>query len=1320
MKIAIFLLCIQFTVILIHPVVFIRIEGNTASTSIESGFVMDMHLSEVSDINFHGDSANSMANSGSLIGDVNGDGLADLIIGARGNGDTGKPGCEVHLFFGKPQKLNGNISNSESDVTFIGEHPEDQAGYHVSWLGDINCDGLDDILIGAHMNDEILTNSGRAYIFFGKTQSWSKNISLKDADVIINGRVSQNIFGLWFTGLGDINNDGKDDFAIDALGNDEGGKEAGKVYIYFGKENWNSTMYADECDASIIGVDHDALGLPSKAGDLNGDGLNDLMVSAFRNDEAGSRSGKLYILFGKETNWSKSLSVQDTDASYLGINSNDQIGRAGTASGDLNGDGLDDIAVVLQEDDVADKNGGEVVIIFGRRNNWTHNVSLTNADASFLGENPGDSFNNFILQQVFISEDISGDGMDDLIICRPNNDEGGLDVGQVYLVFGKKSGWEMDVELSDSNASIIGSINDGLINLGGGGDFDGDGLNDLLIGSLDRSNQYRGRIFLVSPFFCSEPVEIYTISAYADSEFTISGTIFDIGEKVYIEITGMDRYPNSVDIAKVNLTSFKQNKNINRGFLYETGSNTGIYRGELIIPYHAEYFDNPKIVSWKDPLKHIKIKIDHIHRPSLVTNLNVFRDKNYGLYWDKFDIDDIAYLEVIGIDTDPSNENIAIVNATCDSYTLRNPMAILQETDTNSGRFRGEFKIPSTIEYLENITFYSSKSVTITNIITVHTPLQIRPLEIDSNIEEDEKLILNFTNFGYEDAIWEVNHHAGWLNWDVMNHSLFGIPRNNHVGSWDVQIKIQDQYGHKNVRDIKLMVNNTPPRITTSNHVIATENREYHVDYNCSDDGQGSIKWFINPYNGWLKIDIDNGTVYGYPRSNDIGTHFISIRVEDGNGGFDSTSFALTVNKLNRPPSISDFNLVNGIQDQKFYLDLDATDPDGETELVWFLETNAAFLWIDKFSGELQGTPGPFDIGSWELNISVVDEGGLSDKVSIELFIENINDIPIWKMVPESVEIEHGSTYQFKVEAIDPDPGDSIIYSIFTVPDVNMKIDMNEGSILWKADYSQADENGNINVFVKASDKHGYSIYNFSLQITISDSLVTTLLSPENGIIISIVDTVLSWESNLGAETSYLVYLHEKSEFVMDFNDAAIYESDFKFNSIELKDVIPGKMYYWTVIPHEGNVTGICRNGIRSFIINIPPTIQIIPNQSIKVGEVFQYRIITDVYDSNVTTLIYILNNQPEGMEISRYDGLISWKPKQNQIGKFEITIRVSDGIDQSDTTLNLEVLQNNDTNQIQFRTVILIVVLIIVILSAIFLYQMIKYRKITGLKDEE
>jgi len=221
---------------------------------------------------FDGDSpGDRFGRSVSGAGDVNGDGYHDLIVGAWRDDNNGPLSGSARVFSG----LDGSILH-----TFDGDSPADLFGISVSGAGDVNGDGYDDLIVGAHQPS---TSHGYARVFSGLTGNILHTFY---------GDSVHALFGASVNGAGDVNGDGYDDLIVGAYSDSNYGFEAGSAHVFSGLDG--SILYAFDGDSP-----RDWFGVSVHgAGDVNGDGYDDLIVGAVGDDNNGSFSGSARVFSG--------------------------------------------------------------------------------------------------------------------------------------------------------------------------------------------------------------------------------------------------------------------------------------------------------------------------------------------------------------------------------------------------------------------------------------------------------------------------------------------------------------------------------------------------------------------------------------------------------------------------------------------------------------------------------------------------------------------------------------------------------------------------------------------------------------------------------------------------------------------------------------------------------------------------------------------------------------------------------------------------------------------------------------------------------------
>ncbi|UCE37617.1 MAG: FG-GAP repeat protein [Thermoplasmata archaeon] len=392
-----------------------------------------------------------------------------------------------------------NVDLGDYGIGFYGEVAGDRSGISIAGAGDVNGDGYDDILIGAYNNDEGGGEAGQTFLIFGKGSTWPTKINLSDADASFIGESGGDRSGSSIAGAGDVNGDGYDDFLIGAPYH---GGNRGQTYVIYGKASgWSMDTDLSLADASFIGEGNADLAgdFVAGAGDVNGDGFDDILIGAYKNNEGGDDAGQTYLVFGNASGWSMGTSLSTANASFWGEAVQDRAGSALAGGGDVNGDGFDDILIGAFFNDEGGLDAGQTYLILGKASGWANDVNVSNSDASFYGEDVMDYSGS--AGSISIAGDVNGDGYDDILIGAVGNDDGGGSSGQTYLILGKASGWTMDINLSSVDASFWGERGGDTSgkSVSSAGDVNGDGYDDIIIGAPhnDDGGNGAGKTYLV-------------------------------------------------------------------------------------------------------------------------------------------------------------------------------------------------------------------------------------------------------------------------------------------------------------------------------------------------------------------------------------------------------------------------------------------------------------------------------------------------------------------------------------------------------------------------------------------------------------------------------------------------------------------------------------------------------------------------------------------------------------------------------------------------------------------------------------------------------
>ena len=442
-----------------------------------------------------------VGSSVAIVGDVNGDGYDDLLIGASGNDDLALSAGAVYLVLGSPTTWIMDSDLSAVDASFYGEASGDRAGGAVCGAGDVNGDGYDDLLVGVSENNEVAESAGQAYLVLGRETGWQTGVTLGAADASFHGEQLGDNAGYAVSTAGDVDGDGYDDVLVGASGANDVGILSGKLYLIAGgATGWAMDTPLAAAAASFLGETsaNNAGAGAAGGGDVDGDGFEDFLVGAPRNDQANGDAGKVYVVFGRSSGWAQDTPLSTASASFLGTDWNEYAGQSVAIPGDVNGDGYDDLLIGGPGNDAAAPYAGQVYLILGRPSGWSIDVMLSNADASFQGEVAEDRAG----YSVSGAGDVDGDGLADFMVGATSSGESHPFAGQVYVILGRTSGWAFSTPISDADGFLLGEREATSLgySVAGGGDLDGDGYDDVVAGgpSDDEGGHSAGQAYLVA------------------------------------------------------------------------------------------------------------------------------------------------------------------------------------------------------------------------------------------------------------------------------------------------------------------------------------------------------------------------------------------------------------------------------------------------------------------------------------------------------------------------------------------------------------------------------------------------------------------------------------------------------------------------------------------------------------------------------------------------------------------------------------------------------------------------------------------------------
>ncbi len=407
-----------------------------------------------------------------------------------------------------------------------------------------------------------------------------------------------------------------------------------------------------------------------------------------------------------------------------------------------------------------------------------------------------------------------------------------------------------------------------------------------------------------------------------------------------------------------------------------------------------------------------------------------YEDELYEVDYNATDVDSLVSYQIWSLDTNATSwldiESITgIISGTPNNDEVGEYWVNVSVDDGDSGfAFTNYTLIVLNVNDRPEIT---TVDVTTTNSNILYT-VDYNATDIDSPLSQ---------------LSWSLTTNATWLDIDATTGVLSGTPTDADAGWFNVNVTVNDGDGSQDWQDFILTVIysggiiNQPPLITTTDVVSATVNEMYYVDYDATDDRTSLdlLTWQLNTDASWLSLATSTGILSGTPAIGDVGAYWVNVSVGDGEGGFDSHNFTLTVySEANNPPEITTEDDINAVVGELYSVDYEANDdrtPVGY--LQWSLKTNASdWLGIDKVTGVLSGTPELEDVRSYWVEVTVFDGEDGWDFTNFTLYVTTE---PITDFKPElsnpSMTPATGDTnteFTFSVDYNHPngDPPDSI------------------------------------------------------------------------------------------------------------------------------------------------------------------------------------------------------------------------------------------------------------------------------------------------------
>lgn len=441
---------------------------------------------------------------------------------------------------------------------------------------------------------------------------------------------------------------------------------------------------------------------------------------------------------------------------------------------------------------------------------------------------------------------------------------------------------------------------------------------------------------------------------------------------------------------------------------------------------------------------------------------------------------------------------------------------------------------------------------------------------------------------------------------------------------------------------------NKPPVFISTPVLVAQASVVYHYDVDAIDKQDDPVRYSLKSFPAGMSIDSESGIITWIPVQ--TGDYSVTVRAIDDSGLYDQQGYMLNVSEgsnTNQAPQIVSTPVTNGTESQTYQYDVDATDA-GDL-LTYELSVAPVGMTIDAATGLITWIPVSGTAGLHDVTVSVRDQDGLTDTQSYQLGIAQENLAPVISSTPVTTATET-LTYQYDVDATDPNTGDVINYALVTAP-ADMAIDSATGLIIWVPGQTDI---GVYTVTVAAADPAGLTdSQSFTLQVldinhppSAADITVTT----EEDVALIIVLQGMDID---GDSLTYSIVTQPLSEQLSGVMPDLVYTPTDDFNGSDS----------FTYRTHDGLLDSpVATVDVTVSSVNDAPMITSVAETGATEWQLYQYDVNATDPDLPVGDILtYRLDVSPVGMSIDGSSGLIQWIPGDNQVGDNAIVVLVTD-----------------------------------------------------------